>query len=54
MRHNDDCNVWVGCQQCDGPDLTRKCTCLQHQEIDHQIWTLQMMKKQINQLDKIV
>ena len=25
--HTQDCNVWVGCQQCDGPDLTRLCTC---------------------------
>jgi hypothetical protein len=27
IRHADHCNVWQGCQQCDGPDLTRKCTC---------------------------
>lgn len=25
--HTHDCNVWVGCQQCDGPDLTRACDC---------------------------
>jgi hypothetical protein len=27
IRHEDHCNVWVGCQQCDGPDLRRDCTC---------------------------
>jgi len=27
MKHDQACNVWIGCQQCDGPDISRECTC---------------------------
>lgn len=47
-RHDSECNVWVGCQQCDGPDLTRTCTCIEHALIDKKLNQLRKEKQQIN------